>query len=131
MNLQELILATFLVEALEAALQYRATLKESLFRLYNYYNKSSVLFFSTNIGYIWLIYIALSYNQLNFAIILALLLKSLDIMTKLILIDRLFVKHDTEYIEELTPILNKKAPFWFYLVGVFTYPYIIYIAFLN
>jgi len=130
MQIYELVMITVIIEILEVFLQYKTTLKLSLFKIYNYYQKSPFLFFITNVGYIWLLFISIVYSKLNFALILGIILKSLDIFTKLTLIQKIFLKPDNLYISEISPILDSKLPFWVYLIGVLTYPYIVYFAFI-
>ncbi len=126
----ELVVATFIIELLEAILQYGATLKESLFKQYHYYIKSPFLFFASQLGYVWLLFISIVYGNLNWAIILAVVLKSIDIFTKLTLLEKLFIKPDSAYIAEIEPMLEMKIPAWIYLIGPLTYPYLVYLSFM-
>lgn len=130
MGITELVVITLIVELIELYLQYSSTLKESLFKLYSYYQKSPFIFYASNIGYIWLLFITIAYSKYNFAMLLAIVLKSFDIFTKLTLIDKIFVKQDRRYIDEISTVIESKVPVWIYLIGPMTYPYIIYIAFL-
>jgi len=128
MDIQEIVLLTFIIEIIEVMLQYSSTLKGSLFKIYSYYQKSPFLFFTSNVGYIWLLFISINYGIFNFAMIFAVVLKSIDIFIKMHLIEKLFLKPDNNYINEITPILEDRAPYWVWLIGPITYPYIVYIA---
>ena len=129
MSVSELVLISFILEILELMVQYNTTLKGSIYKLYKYYNKSSFLFFGIHFGYIWILFVSLAYENLSWAIIVALILKTFDIFTKIELIKKLFLKPDINYISEISSILDAKIPFWVYLAGPFTYPYLIYLAF--
>jgi hypothetical protein len=128
MNIEEIVIVTFIIEIIELMLQYSATLKGSLFKIYSYYQKSPFIFFFSNIGYIWLLFISINYGVFNFAFVLAIILKSFDIFTKIHLIQKLFLKPDNSYINEISPVLESKTPFWVWLIGPLTYPYIVYVA---
>jgi len=127
-NLQEIVIVTFIIELIEVLLQYSATLKESIYKIYKLYKKSPFLFFVSNIGYIWLLFISINYGVFNFAIVLAVALKSLDIFTKLQLIQNIYLKPDQNYINDILPLIEDRAPSWMWIIGPLTYPYIVYIA---
>ncbi len=129
MDIGQIVIATLIIEILEILLQYDKTLKGSLFKQYQYYMKSPFLFFGTQIGYIWLLFLAIFYGNLSWALVFAVILKSFDIFTKLALLDRLFIKPDSNYIAEIEPLLDMKIPTWIYLIGPLTYPYLVYLAF--
>ncbi len=129
MDIGQIVIATLIIEILEILLQYDKTLKGSLFKQYQYYMKSPFLFFGTQIGYIWLLFLAIFYGNLSWALVFAVILKSFDIFTKLALLDRLFIKQDSNYIAEIEPLLDMKIPTWIYLIGPLTYPYLVYLAF--
>ena len=129
MDIDQLVVATLIIEILETLLQYDKTLKHSLFKQYHYYLKSPFLFYASQLGYIWLLFLSIFYGNLNWALVLAVVLKSFDIFTKIALLEKLFIKPDSNYIAEIEPLLDMKLPFWIYLIGPMTYPYLVYIAF--
>jgi len=129
MNLNQIVIATLIIEIIEIFLQYDTTLKYSLFKQYTYYLKSPFLFFATQVGYIWLLFLAIFYGNLNWALVIAVVLKSFDIFTKISLLEKLFIKPDSHYIAEIEPFLDIKIPLWIYLIGPMTYPYLVYLAF--
>jgi hypothetical protein len=129
MSVSELVFITIIVELLEVYLQYSKTLKESLLKMYSYYQKSPFLFYITNLGYIWLLFITILYNNFNFAIALGIMLKTFDIYTKISLMQKVFIKPNSQYLDELSLFLDAKMPIWIYLIGVITYPYIVYVSF--
>jgi len=129
MNVESLVLISLIAEITEIALQYNTTLKGSVYRLYRYYNKTPFLFFATHLGYIWILFVSIAYSNLTWPILVAVTLKTFDIFTKLELIKKLFLKPDINYIAEISNMIEAKIPFWVYLVGPLTYPYLIYLAF--
>jgi hypothetical protein len=128
MNITELVIVTLLIEIIEVMLQYSTTLKGSIFKIFHYYQKSPFIFFASNVGYIWLLFISVNYGIFNLAMVLAVSLKSVDIFTKMHLIQKLFLKPDSNYINEISPMLEGKTPYWVWLIGPLTYPYIVYVA---
>lgn len=128
MSILSAILISFILELIEVIVQYSTTLKGSIYRLYGYYYRSSFLFFIVHFGYLWILFVSLYFDNLSWAIILALTLKTLDMFTKIDLMNKLFIKPDREYISELSSLLESKIPVWVYLIGPLTYPYLIYIA---
>jgi len=126
MNALDLALITLILEVLELLLQYSKTLKASVFKMYSYYRLNPFLFFATNISYLWILFLLIATNNFSWALILAITLKTFDILTKIDLINRVCIKKDTV---ELEKFLDMDIPFWVYLVGPLTYPYLIYIAF--
>ncbi len=129
MGIVELLFITFIVEFLETFLQYDKTLKYSLFKQYHYYIKSPFLFYASQLGYIWLLFLSIVYTNLSWPIIIAVVLKSFDIFTKITLLEKIFIKPDSHYIAQIEPILDMKLPYWIYLIGPLTYPYLVYLAF--
>ena len=129
MSVLHIVVISFILELLEVYFQYGKTLKTSLMKLYNFYNKTPFLFFASHLGYIWILFVSISYSNLNWPIIIAIALKTFDIFTKIELIKKFFLKPDVNYISEVSPVLELEIPFWVYMVGPLTYPYLIYLAF--
>ncbi len=129
MTVLTLVAISFILEILEVFTQYSGTLKASVLKMYKLYHKNIFLFFASQFGYIWILFISLAYDNLSFPIIIAIALKTFDIFTKLELIKKLFMKPDLNYIAAIAQMIDNKIPFWVYLVGPLTYPYLIYIAF--
>jgi hypothetical protein len=127
MSVAELVIATAIIEVIEALLQYSTTIRGTVYRLYNsYYSKGIIYFFAVQIGYIWIMFLSLAYNNLSWAIILALTLKIMDIFSKLDLINRVVINPSDSTLSE---VLDMPIPFWVYLAGILTYPYLVYLAF--
>ena len=129
MSVLDLSIVSFVLELIEFFLFYDTTFKAVLYKLYNYYKKSVILFFLAHLNYIWLLYISVAYDNLSWPLIFAISLKTFDIVTKLDLIKKIFVKPDLKYISEISVILDVKIPLLFYFVSILTYPYLIYLSF--
>ena len=129
MELMQILFISFILEFLELYLQYGKTLKASILKLYSFYNKSPFLFFLSHLDYIFILYISLKYSNLSWPLIFAIALKTFDIFTKIELIKKIFLKPDMKYISEISPVLEIQIPLWVYLIGPFTYPYLIYLSF--
>ena len=129
MDISQIVIATLIIEIVELFLQYEKTLKHSLFKQYQYYLKSPFLFYGSQVGYIWLLFLSIFYGNLSWALVLAVILKSFDIFTKVSLLEKLFIKPDSNYIAEIEPLLDMKIPVWIYLIGPLTYSYLVFLAF--
>jgi len=127
MEVLELVVATLIVESIEIAIQYSKTMRETTLKLYStYYSKSPFYFYAIQLGYIWILYLSLAYNNLTWPLVLALALKVFDIFSKLDLINKVVLKPQDN---QLSDILDMPIPFWVYLTGIITYPYLVYLAF--
>ncbi len=127
MNIEKIILITLFFELIEVYFQYSTSVKESILRLYSYYRKSPIIFFLMHPSYLWILFLSLAYSNLTFPIVIAIALKIFDIITKL----ELFKKIDKNQLSDDTlTLLNMKTPTWSYFIGLFTYPYLIYLAFI-
>jgi len=126
MTLWTLVLITIVVEVLELTIFYSPVLKMSILKSYKLQQKSPFLLFGSHFGYIWLLYLSLAYNNLSFALIFAIALKTLDIFTKIELIK--IVSSEDKSVE-LSPLLEIKIPIWLYILSLLTYPYLVYLSF--
>ncbi|NPA50912.1 MAG: hypothetical protein GXO02_04710 [Epsilonproteobacteria bacterium] len=128
MDIAFIVGVAFIFEILELAWQYSPTLYGSLQKAYRIYKKSIFLFFAMHINFLWILYISLKFNLLNFPILIALGMKVMDIFVKLDLIKRLFI--DTKKSsKEYEKILTQKVPIWLYFTSPLFYPFMIYLAF--
>ncbi len=126
MSIEKIVLITLFLELIEVYFQYQSSFKESIYRLYSYYKRSSILFFLIHPSYLWILFLSLAYSNLTFPMIIAIALKIFDIITKL----ELFKKIDNNQLtDETVALLETKTPIWVYFIGLFTYPYLVYLAF--
>ena len=122
----KLILLFVMLELFEANWQRSGTLMGSLAKSYYFYRKSIFLLLFMHIGYLYTLYISLALDLLNWPIFFILLLKSMDIFMKIRLVQKIFVDKEAE--EGLLLMLQSPTPWWYYLMGVATYPWLLYMA---
>jgi len=122
----KLILLFVVLELFEANWQRSGTLMGSLAKSYYFYHKSIFLLLFMHIGYLYTLYISLALDLLNWPIFFILLLKSMDIFMKIRLVQKIFVDKEAE--EGLLLMLQSPTPWWYYLMGVATYPWLLYMA---
>ena len=116
----------FCLELIEAYLQRAPTLMLVIERLHTYYQKSIFLFFATHLGLYFVLFVVLATDILNASMILLLLLKVIDLFSKLELIKRVFKRQNVS--EELMQMLEKKMPSWYFLLGAGIYPPLLFYA---
>jgi len=125
MSIIQFVLVTIIIEIFDAFLNYSKTLKQSTLKIYNnYYSKGIFYFFAIQLGYIWIVFVALSINKISWIIIFALTLKIFDIFAKLDLIDKIIINPTSA----LHNVIDMPIPKWVYLTGILTYPYLVFLA---
>ncbi len=129
MTVTTIVILSFVAEMIELSLQYAPTLGGVLNRLYSYYRRSIFLFLSIHTGYLYILFISLKYNMLNWVMIFIIALKTFDIFTKIEMIKRLYITKNPD--KSLLESLSMPVPFWLALIGPMTYPWLIYIAFTD
>ena len=122
----KLVLLCVVLELFEAYWQRASTLMGSLAKSYYFYNKSIFLLLFMHIGYLYTLYISLAFDLLNWPIFFILLLKSMDIFIKIYLVQKVFVRQEAD--DRLLLVLESPTPWWYYLMGVMTYPWLLYMA---
>ncbi len=120
------ILLFIALELLEASWQRASTLMGSLAKSYYFYNKSIFLLLFMHIGYLYTLYISLALDILNWPIFFILLLKTMDIFMKINLVQKVFVRREAD--DEFILMLESPTPWWYYLIGVATYPWLLFMA---
>jgi len=113
-----------LLELFEALMQRSDTLYQVIEKLYQWYRKSIFLFFLIHPTFYFILFVIIATDTLNFYMIAILTLKIFDLFYKLELMKSLFIKREVP--EELASILNWSLPAWFFLMGVFLYPPLLY-----
>ena len=127
-NLYTLVLLLILAELFEALMQKASTLLGILENLYRYYEKSVFLFFLMHPSFYLILFIMLLTDILNISMLFLLTLKVFDIFYKLELMKKVFIEKVVS--EAIADILVLKVPPWFFLIGLFTYPPLLYMALL-
>lgn len=121
----QLFLLFILTEVFELYWQKSPTLLTMIEKIYTYYKKSPYLLYLMHPSYIFSIYLFYlsSYNLWILAIIL---IKSLDIIFKVILIHKHFVLDQLS--DELKHMLSAPLHPIMFATGLMLYPYFLYLA---
>ena len=122
----ELILLSMLVELFEVYWQRSDTLLQSLAKGYSLHKKSIFLLLIMHPSYLYTLFVCVVFEIYNWAIVLILLLKSLDMVVKISLIEKIFVKKNIGI--DMQTMLEGHTPLRVYLIALFTYPYLMYVA---
>jgi hypothetical protein len=118
-----------LAELFEAYMQRSKTLLGVLDKLYVYYRKSIFLFFLIQPGFYVILFIIVWTEVLNLSMVFLLAIKIFDIFYKLDLIKKVFI--EKQITVQIAQILEWKMPSWYFLLGVFTYPPLLYYALIG
>ncbi|MDY0121703.1 MAG: hypothetical protein RBR54_07140 [Sulfurimonas sp.] len=129
MILQEAILNYLLLyiilEIFEVSWQKAPSLMGMLLRMYKYYNKSIWLFLVMHPTFYFAIGFAMLSDYNGFALLL-LFLKTLDVATKILLIQQVFIKKELS--QELALVLLAPINSFLPYLGVLLYPLLILLA---
>ena len=113
-------------ELLEAYIQRASTLLGVLENLYVYYQKSIFLFFLIQPGFYFILFIVLTTGVLNASMIFLLAIKVFDMFYKIELIKKVFIQREVS--TEIAQMLEWEMPSYFFLMGVMTYPPLLFYA---
>jgi hypothetical protein len=127
MEISTVIIFSLLAEAFELLWQYSSTIKGSIEKSFKIYRKSIFLFLAFHTGYMYIIFISLKFESLNFPIVLAIFLKAFDIFSKVELIKKIYIRKE-RFEDGLKMLLREKVPFSLYLISLLIYPYLIYLG---
>lgn len=119
------IILFVLLELFEVSWQKAPTLMGMLLRMYRYYSKNIFLFFIMNPTFSFSIGFAMLSDYNIYALIL-LFLKTVDVASKIVLIEQVFTKRSLSYDMSLILLapINSFLPY----VGLFFYPTLVYLA---
>ncbi|WP_457606596.1 hypothetical protein [Nitratifractor sp.] len=129
MELWHVVALSLLFEMVEAAWQYSLSFEGTMRKIYALYRRSVFLLLLGHTGYLYLLYVSLRYDLLDWPIVVAIALKTLDIFTKIEMVRRLYVRREPPD-EALSSLLGMEIPLWLWLIGPLTYPWLLYLAFL-
>jgi len=129
MALWQVVALSFFLELVEIAWQYSPSFEGTLQRIYALYRRSVFWLLLAHTGYLYLLFISLRYDLLDWPIVVAIALKTLDIFTKIEMVRRLYVRREPPD-EALGTMLQMQIPLWLWLIGPLTYPWLIYLGFL-
>lgn len=127
--MENILLLTFMVlmaELFEATMQRSSTLLGVLAKLYLYYHKSVFFFFLIQPSFYVILFVIILTDTLNLTMVLLLALKIFDMFYKIELINQVFVKRQISI--QIAEVLARKIPSWFFLIGVGTYPPLVFYA---
>jgi len=112
-------------ELFEMAWQKAPTLQVMLEKIYGYYQKSPYLLYMMHPSYILSLYLfyATHYNPWILAI---LIIKSIDIILKVLLINKTFITHDLS--DEIRGMLTQPLHPMMLAMGLTLYPYLLFMA---
>ena len=113
-------------ELFEAYIQRASTLFGVLENLYVYYQKSIFLFFLIQPGFYFVLFIVLTTGVLNVSMIFLLAIKVFDMFYKIELIKKVFIQKEVS--SEIVQMLEWEMPSYFFLMGVMTYPPLLFYA---
>ena len=120
-----LLILFVLTELFELLWQKSPTLLVMIEKIYALYKKSPYLLYVMHPSYIFSIYL-FYLSHYNMWILAILLIKSIDIIFKVILIDRYFVHESLS--EELKMMLQQPLHPFMLTMGLILYPYLLYLA---
>jgi len=119
------ILLYIILEIFEVSWQKAPSLMGMLLRMYKYYNKSIWLFLIMHPTFYFAIGFAMLSDYNGFALLL-LFIKTLDVATKILLIQQVFVKRELS--QELSLVLLAPINGFLPYLGVVLYPLLILLA---
>lgn len=126
MSLELVLLILFiLAELFEVAWQKSPTLLIMLMKIYAYYKKSPYLLYIMHPSYVFSLYLFYLSNY-NLWILLILVIKSIDILFKVTLIQKVFMQDSLS--EEMKMILRQPLHPIMLTMGLMLYPYLLYLA---
>jgi hypothetical protein len=125
MQLWHLVLLSLLAELVELSWQLAPTLRRTLERIDALYRRSIFLLLLGHTGYLYLLWLSLRFDLLNWPIILGIALKTLDIFTK---IELLKAVRSDRVDPQTEAMLDWSMPLWLWLIGPLTYPWLVWLA---
>jgi len=125
-NILTFTLILVVAELFESYIQRASTLFGVLENLYVYYQKSIFLFFLIQPGFYILLFIVLITGVLNVSMIFLLAIKVFDMFYKIELIKKVFIQKEVS--TEIAQMLEWEMPSYSFLMGVMTYPPLLFYA---
>ncbi|WP_456427724.1 hypothetical protein [Nitratifractor sp.] len=129
MELWQPVALSLLAETVETAWQYAPTMRDVMEKAWRLYRRSIFLLLLGHTGYLYLLYLSLRYGLLDWPIIVAIALKTLDIFTKIEIIRRVYVRGEIDSVTD--EMLSMRIPLWLWMIGPLTYPWLVWMAFTH
>ena len=120
------ILILIILELFESWWQRSDTMVGVLAKGYHYYQKSIFLFLLMHPSFYFIVFVILTTHILNGWMVTILLLKSVDILFKITMMQNIFVKDQVD--EVLGSFLEEPLSPWIFLTGVSLYPFLLFYA---
>jgi hypothetical protein len=126
MQLWHWVALSFLAELVEASWQYAPQMGAVIEKVWRLYRRSVFLLLLAHTGYLYLLYLSLRFDLLNWPIILAIALKTLDLFTKIEMVRKIYVRHERDPLTE--EMLKMEIPPLLWALGPLTYPWLVWLA---
>ncbi len=126
MELWHLVALSFLAEVAETSWQYAPSMQGVMEKVWRLYRRSVFWLLAGHTGYLYILYLSLRYDLLNWPIIIAIALKTLDIFTKIEMVRKIYVRGEIDPVTE--EMLRMQMPPWLWLIGPLTYPWLVWLA---
>lgn len=126
MELWHWVALSLLAEIVELSWQYAPTMGGVMDKAWRLYRRSVFALLLGHTGYLFLLYLSLRFDLLDWPLVVALALKTLDIFTKIELLRKVYVRHQTDPMTE--EMLQMRIPPWLWLIGPLTYPWLVWLA---
>ncbi len=126
MEVWHIVILSLIAEIVEVLWQYSPTMIGVIDKIRRIYHKSIFLLLFAHVGYLYILYVSLRFDILNWPIVVAIAFKTLDIFTKIELVRKVYVNQEID--EATQEIMSVKLSPWLWLIGPLTYPYLIWLA---
>ncbi len=126
MDIWQWVALSFLAEIIEISWQYAPQMGQVIDRLWRLYSRSVFLLLLAHTGYLYILYISLRFDLLNWPIIVAIALKTLDIFTKIEMVRKIYIRHEVDELSR--QMLNMQIPLLLWAIGPLSYPYLVWLA---
>jgi hypothetical protein len=126
MELWHWVALSFLAELVETSWQYEPRMREVMEKVWRLYRRSIFLLLLGHTGYLYILYLSLRFDLLNWPIVVAIALKTLDIFTKIEMVRKIYVRGESDPLTD--EMLKMKMPPLLWAVGPLTYPWLVWLA---
>ena len=126
MELWHLVALGFVAEIAETSWQYAPSIQGAIEKVWQLYRRSVFWLLAGHTGYLYILWLSLRYDLLNWPIVVAIALKTLDIFTKIEMVRRIYVRGETDPVTE--EMLRMRMPSWLWLIGPLTYLWLIWLG---
>ena len=129
MELWHLVALSLVAEIVEISWQYASSMQGVMEKVWRLYRRSVFLLLAGHTGYLYILWLSLRYDLLDWPIIVAIALKTLDIFTKIEMVRRIYLRGEIDPVTE--EMLTMRIPLWLWLIGPLTYPWLVWMAYTH